>query len=445
MSAPPETASRLLPLLSVRGELSDWLDRAAVTGVFLDLLGYPDSELTDEQKAIRTELLPKLRAMRDGPHEEAALSVLLEVYGFTRASTAWDATRGDPAADRQKPPPPDETGPGPLAGPPVEVTARRSFGFRSGIRVLTLAQNGKTLLVGDGLILGHASESRIILLDPRDLSEKAETSITEKLPWSTHSAVPAPDGRHVLVFNRLMELDSQQAISVLDIRKAVARGNVRPNPLAISPNGRSALVHVSSYLSSKHDALALFDLASGSLERVIDVDELQPVSGACFLNDKEIAVHGCRGCVLAVNLENGHQRELCDHGPRTIPSPGANWRMALFAKGRYLMVSGYNEFVVIDVSRGKEVLRKEVERGNAIPVLAGRLLLYQDTKRDEPMLQRPLFSCARVSDGKVVVEFGRDRSYDTLMHGEQEDIVYGVNRDTLCRLRFDWSQLRHER
>lgn len=444
MNAPPDTASRLLPLLSVRGKLSDWSDRAAVTRVFLDFLGYPDSELTDEQKAIRTELLPKLRAMRDGPHEEAALSVLLDAYGFTRASKAWDSLIGDPA-DRPKPPPPDETEADLLVGPPVEVAARRSFGFRNGIRVLTLAQNGKTLLVGDGLIRGHASESRIILLEPRDLSEKAGTSISEKLPWSTCSAVPAPDGRHVLVFNRLMELDSLKTVSVLDIRKAVALGNVRPEPLAISPDGRSALVHVSSYLSSKHGALALFDLASGSLERVIDVDELQPVSGACFLNDKEIAVHGSRGCVLAVNLENGRQPDLCDHGPRTIPSPGANWRMAVFAEGRYLVVSGYNEFVVIDISRGKEVFRREVERGNAVPVLAGRLLLYQDTKRDESMLPRLVFSCARVSDGKVVAEFSRDRSYDTLMHGEQKDIVYGVDRDTLCRLRFDWGKLRHGR
>lgn len=442
MNAPPDTASRLLPLLSVRGKLSDWSDRAAVTGVFLDFLGYPDSELTDEQKAIRIELLPKLRAMRDGPHEEAALSVLLDVYGFTRASKAWDALIGDPA-DRPKPPPPDETEADLLARPPVAVTARRSFGFRSGIRVLTLAQNGKTLLVGDGLIRGHALGSRIILLEPRDLSEKAAKSISEDLPWSTCSAVPAPDGRHVLVFNRLIELNSLKTVSVLDIRKAVAQGNVRPEPLAISPNGKFAIVHVSSYLGSKHDALALFDLASGSLERIIYVGELQPVSGACFLNDKEIAVHGSRGCVLAVNLENGRQRDLCDNGPRTIPSPGANWRMAVLAEGRYLVVSGYNEFVVIDVSRGKEVFRKRVERGNAVPVLGGRLLLYQDAKRTEPMLRRPVFFCARVSDGKVVAEFGRDRSYDTLMTGERDSIIYGINRDTLFRLRFEWGKLRH--
>ena len=181
-NAPPETAGRLLPLLGIQGELRDSRHEDAIIGVFQDLLGYADSDLTDKQKAARKELLPKLRAMRGGPHADAALRVLLDVYGFTRAAKAWDAASGDPF-DRPRPPEQEAAA---SVGSPPEVTARRSF-FRSGIALITLAQNGKTLVIGSG--------SRVILLNPRDLSEKAKTSIQEA-PGSSHSAVPGPDGRH---------------------------------------------------------------------------------------------------------------------------------------------------------------------------------------------------------------------------------------------------------
>jgi hypothetical protein len=437
-NAPPETATRLLPLLDVRGELRDWLHRDAVAGVFLDLLGYPDSDLNDKQKSARKELLPKLRAMRNSPHADAALSVLLDVYGFSRPSKAWDPSSRAPS-DKARPS--DEAGAGARAGPPAEVTARRSFDFRQGIQLFTLAQNGKTLLVGDGSMLSHASGSRIILLDPRDLSERARISVNDDLPWSSRSAVLGRDGHHVLVFNRFIELNTLKTVSVLDIKKAVAIGNVFPEPLAISPNGKLALVHVSSYLGAKLDALALFDLASGSLDRIINVGEVRPFSNACFLDDKEIAVHGDRGCVVAVNLENGKLRDLCDNAPRPMSSPGTNWYMAVVAEGRYLVVSGYSELVVIETSQGKEVFRKKVERGNAVPVLGGQCLLYQDAKHPETMLRHPVFFCARVSDGKVVAAFGRDESYDTLMPGEQDDVVYAIRHDILSRLRFRWGDL----
>ena len=316
--APPQTASKLLPLLEIQGDLPDGRQQETVTGVFLDLLGTRDGALFDEQKAARKELLPKLRAMRNSPHADAALTVLREVYGFSRAAIAWDASSGDPA---EQPRPQDEMGAGAHVGPPAEITARRSFPFS--IRLFTPAQNGKTLLVGDGRMGGSPSESRVLLLNPHDLSDKAKTSITESLPWLSSSAVRAWDEQHVLVFNRVLELPTLKTVSVLDIDKAVARNNVSPIPLAVSPDGKVGLVHLSSYVGSELDTLALFDLASGKLQRTIAVAEEQPIQNACFLKEQLIAVHGWRGCVLAVNLANGTERVLCDNGPRTLAPPAA--------------------------------------------------------------------------------------------------------------------------
>ncbi len=438
MNAPPETAGMLLPLLEIRNQFQDWRHADAVTHVFLALLGYPDGDLTNRQKAVRKELLPELRAMRTSPHKDAALSVLLGVYDFSRPTTAWDANCGDPSA---RPRPPEEPGASAPKGPPAEVVARHSFDFLGRIRLVTLANHGKMILVGDGSMLSHDSGSRLLLLDPRDLGETARTSMSEELPWSSRSAVLGRDEQHVLVFNRYIELNTLKTVSSLDVKAAVAKGNVHPNPLAISPDGSLALVHVSSYLSARLDALALFDLGSGRLERVIDVGEIQPVFNACFLDDKEIAVHGHRGCVLAVNLKTGKQRALCENGPRTIVAPGTNWHMSLLAGGRDLVVSGYNEFVVINTSQGKEVFRKRVVVGNAVPVLGERFLLYQGAGSPEPMLRSAVFCCARVSDGKVVAEFDRDRPYRTLMPSEKSDTVFGVNGATLTRIRFQWGEL----
>ena len=430
-NAPPETASKLLPLLEIREALPDWRQQDAVTGVFRELLGTPHGDLSDEQRAARKELLPKLRAMRNGPYADAALSVLREVYGFSRAEIAWDANIADRA---EQPRPSEETGAGAYAGPPAEVTAQRSFPFP--IRLVTLAEKGETLLVGDGHIGGRSSESRVLLLNPQDFSEKAKTSITEDLPWSSSTAVLGRDQRHVLVFNRVLELPTLKTVGVLDVKKAVTKGNVCPHPLAVSSDGKSALVHVSSYLGSGLDALALFDLASGKLQRTVDVAEEQPVQNACFLADHILATHGWRGCVLAVDLANGKQRVLCDNGPRIINTPGINWHMAFLAKDRHLVVSGYEEFVVIETDTGKQVFRRTVERGNALPILGGRFLLYQARRRQQ---ESPLlFFCVRVPDGQVVATFGRDESYETLMAGEQDDVIYAVRHDTLSRLRFRW-------
>ena len=113
--------------------------------------------------------------------------------------------------------------------------------------------------------------------------------------------------------------------------------------------------------------------------------------------------------------------------------------MAVLAKGRLLVVSGHPEFVVIETVTGKQVFRKTVEMGNALPVLGGRFLLYQ-ARLPQPMY--PLFFfCVRVSDGNIVAKFGRDQGYETLMPGEQEDVIYAVSGDTLTRLRFDWGNI----
>jgi len=432
MNAPPQTASKLLPLLETSDDLPDWSPQRATTRVFLDLLGYPDSKLSKKQKAARKELLPKLRAMRDAPQADAALDVLMNVYGFSRPSTAWDPAVGDPA---DKPKWPDDTGAGAREGPPAEVTAQRSFDFRYGIRLCDIAQDGESVLVGDGSTLSPTGSS-VLLLDPQDLSDNAKTSITEKLPWSSSSVAMGPDGQHALFFNRYLELKSYKTMSVLDVKKAVAKGNVRPMPLAISPDGKLALVHVGSYLGAELDALALFDLKTGGLKQVIGVGEAQPFCNACFLGDKEIAVQSNRGFVMAVDIENGGQRDLCDDGPQAFIEAGMNWRMFVLSEGRYLVVCGREGFVVIDVSQCKEVFRKEVGDGNAIPVQGGRFLLYQAPSQG---LGRPLhFFCVRVSDGKVVYKFPRQQSFKTLMPGKDDSVAYGVSRATLSRLHFRW-------
>ena len=114
--------------------------------------------------------------------------------------------------------------------------------------------------------------------------------------------------------------------------------------------------------------------------------------------------------------------------------------MTLLTEGRYLVVSGHDGFVVIETSQGKELFRRKVERGNAVPVQGGRCLLYQAPSQD---FGRPLhFFCVRVSDGRVASKFSRQDSYETLMPGEDDGVVYAVKYGTLSRLLFRWPDQR---
>ena len=243
-SVPPETATRLLPLLEVRAKLKDWRHQGAVVDVFRDLLGYPGGRLTERQRVVRKELLPKFRAMRGGPQEEAALCILLEVYGFTRPSKAWGSGGHVPAP---RPEPPDETGSGVRVGVPAEVHGAKFLRPpRGALPCRPWLSDGKTLLVGDGSTLGDGG-CRILLIDPRDFREKAKTSITEGLPWASSRAVVAPDEEHVLVFNRYIELSTLKTVPCVKRQEGGQRkGMSHPHPLGISPNGKSALVQVSA-------------------------------------------------------------------------------------------------------------------------------------------------------------------------------------------------------
>jgi DNA-binding beta-propeller fold protein YncE len=329
------------------------------------------------------------------------------------------------------------------AVPTVTVIANRSLGFR--VAFLAMAQNGKTLIVGDGRTIADAG-SRVLLLNHETLDEKATTRIKADLPWSSHSVAVAPDQQHALVFNRYITLDTLATTNVLDLKNVVAEGNVRPEPFAISPDGKSALVNVNSYIDSKLDSLAVFDLKSGKIKRTIDLSGEQPLCNACFLDDREIAFHAANGHVVAVGVDAKRRRVLSRNGPRMFSDVASNSYMAVSSDGQYLVVSSYGSFVVLDVSREKEVFRKTTERGNAVPILGGRFLVYQNVRRSRAPLTpggfyRPLFTCVRTADGKTMAEFEREGRYDAIIAGEDETISYGVNDKTVSRLRFQWGNL----
>ncbi|MBN2293134.1 MAG: HEAT repeat domain-containing protein [Pirellulales bacterium] len=84
-NAPPETVIKILPILSLHKEFDEynWRYKETVTGVFRDLLGWPGSQLTTEQKAARECLLPILQKMKNGPDKTAIEDVISKVYEIT--------------------------------------------------------------------------------------------------------------------------------------------------------------------------------------------------------------------------------------------------------------------------------------------------------------------------------------------------------------------------
>ena len=289
------------------------------------------------------------------------------------------------------------------AVPTVTVIANRSLGFR--VAFLAMAENGKTLIVGDGRTIADAG-SRVLLLNHETLDEKATTRIKADLPWSSHSVAVAPDQQHALVFNRYITLDTLATTNVLDLKNVVAEGNVRPEPFAISPDGKSALVNVNSYIDSKLDSLAVFDLKSGKIKRTIDLSGEQPLCNACFLDDREIAFHAANGHVVAVGVDAKRRRVLSRNGPRMFSYVASNSYMAVHPMVSTLWCQAT---VVLSCSTSPVKRRFSARRQNAgtrCRFWAGALV-YQNVRRSRAPLTpggfyRPLFTCVRTADGKTM-------------------------------------------
>jgi len=75
-NASAEVAVRLIPLMELHMTLEDWRYRDSIIGLFTDLLGYSDADMTSAQQAARKEVLPLLLELKKGPHRNAAEKVL---------------------------------------------------------------------------------------------------------------------------------------------------------------------------------------------------------------------------------------------------------------------------------------------------------------------------------------------------------------------------------
>ena len=83
----------------------------------------------------------------------------------------------------------------------------------------------------------------------------------------------------------------------------------------------------------------------------------EAVTLACFLTDQVIAIQGCRGCVLAVDLANGQQRVLCDNGPRSFSLCGTNWHRAVVADGPVVELLNNEELMLAHGLERPHILR----------------------------------------------------------------------------------------
>jgi hypothetical protein len=302
---------------------------------------------------------------------------------------------------------------------------------------LVLTADANTLVVTDGYILDEEKPD-IYFYSADSLAPLGTMAIKSSLPWSFRSLILS--GQRLLVCNRQIDIDSRKAKLWLDERAIVERGNATPLPLAISADGRSAIVHVNSYLGNQLDVLGQFDLDSGTLihrfaegKRFADVNA-RYIDGSTLLfryRDGELEVH---------DVFTRKVRTLESRAPAGSHRLAKNLDLIPLVNRNQIALAGHSKVVVIDIQKDEVRFSDQSAGANAIVPADGKLA-YQVWKLEDDGTRpraRPYLRVLETQSWRTISELPLPERYDILLWSPTGEQLFAVRRDIISLLRVDW-------
>jgi hypothetical protein len=324
---------------------------------------------------------------------------------------------------------------------PIGVLAEKKLPqMRGGIRGAGLYGGGESLVMADS--------HRLVFMNLKDLGEaetlpvKSEDGRDLSFYWTVTSLVMSPDQQHVMVLDKYIDLEKKRVRTTIDAGAAIKKGKPHPTPLAISADGRQALVWVHSYSSAQYAALGLFDLEGGKLVRALHPG--QEVSNARFLPDGRLILFFRHGRIVIESPDGTGAHVLTGNGPvRAVW--GRNLAAVLADNGRYLVASGGTvsrgrKVTVFDLVGGKVVFEDECS-GNAIVTSDGTYVIYQIMRPSNEWcgcgkhkLPENVLKFRELRSGSLVAEARTPRPYNIILLAPGADRLYGIDHETISRI-----------
>jgi hypothetical protein len=298
-----------------------------------------------------------------------------------------------------------------------------------GICALDFVENGKYLLVTDGnkAIVIDAST----LMKIKEIQIKDDTGNSLSSYWSSTNFVVSPDEKHILILDKYIDVKSDVVVSTLALEKILEKGQPNPEPLDISADGKMALVLVHSFYDAQYDSLALFDLVTGELIKVIKQN--REIQNAIFYSSKRIIVFYGNGRIAIENLDGKEIIRLTDDGP-VINVKGKKLSSVFVNDHNYFLASGatrdiINKLYTFNLSENVIISKDDCE-GNITLTPDKRYVVYQATRLSDKLcpcgrhkLIDILLKVKNIQDGKVVKEIMFPQIFDIILLSKQSNNV----------------------
>ncbi len=364
-----------------------------------------------------------------------------------------------------------------LPGPVVPMRKLQSIGsrtFNEPFELRASARDGMVLLTTDTLhtdielvINGH--RAHLIGLS----SESLEWVGGFRMPgnhwdWSGGTLLTSPTTNKTLFHNQYVDLDTWTSAVSLPHISVSGMENVVPEPLDISPNGKSALVRIRSYSKRDLDTTVLYDLESGAIK--LKLPQRADLTGnhralhrlrndptpdsaknttltACFLNNDTVALMQLDGMLDILNTDTNH-RDTIPSKPLGDASYRHNARLLPIRNSPYLVcwVYGANGMTVIDW-QNKRILWRADGPGTRPIHHDGKLLYADDSvwKQAEGLcihmkdaaIGRSVLAVREVASGNLVMEYEWEERFDSVALDAEHNILWAADGNTLYKYRID--------
>lgn len=309
------------------------------------------------------------------------------------------------------------------------------------IKAIAISKCGKYLYVSDGSIIGK-STSDLIILNTTDLSVKKTFKISRKMsdnyPWSSSSIAIDQKNERLLLYNQFINLKNGKIISEINLRESIDRKNVYPEPLAISPNGKMALIIVGSYYDSEEDSLSLYQLKTGKLIKVIDKGKNIKNGNACFINDNEVISLAYDGSIFKYSLSDSTKETLNVSGPSPpLLFLSKNMTMQSIQQGKRLLLVGGDEFSILDTESSSLIYNAKLDTGNAIFLNSNQFILQQQSILNQSTNRwNNHFTITNIESKKTINSSELESQFFQLfIMDNEEKYLYAITYDSLNKFK----------
>ncbi|RKY36093.1 MAG: hypothetical protein DRP78_04475 [Candidatus Omnitrophota bacterium] len=267
--------------------------------------------------------------------------------------------------------------------------------------------------------------------------------------WTATNLLISPDQKKILILDKYFDIEKEEMISRLNINAAIVKGNPNPEPLAISQNGKIALMSVRSFYGSQYDSLALFDLMTGQLIHVIKSSET--IMNAKFYSDQQIIVFYRNGKIAIENLTGEEVYILTDDGP-VINVKAKNLSVVYTPDNKYILISGatkdiYNKIFVFDRNTNNIIFKDDCQ-SNAIVSPDAQYVLYQCTRSSDKLcscgkhkLIDLLLRVRDIKTGKLKAEIKTPEIFDIILLNSGNNVLYGIYHNKILSIEFNIKKL----